>query len=376
MMVAFGGGLSATRLDAGDHPGWDGHSAARYLDGRAESWFAFSSADRGKGEDKVSCLSCHTLLPYALARSVVRRTLGDGPPAGIEERVLNQVRRRVNHWDELDSPRFKLMYDFDDDKKLQSRGTEAVLSAWVLARDDRDRGLAKPSADTRLALRHVWATQLLTGPEKGSWHWVNFGMGPFESDESPYMGAAMAAIAVATATRNPPANDADAPAERIALLRGYLRDHFKDQNLHNRVWALWASVYLGDLLGAPQREALVDELVVKQRADGGWCLATLGDYKRSDGTPLSSDSDGYATGLFVHVLQQSGMTRTHPAVARGMAWLRTNQQVTGAWVGHSINKRRDPKTMAGKFMSDAATAFAILALDDITRKAVSPPAPR
>jgi hypothetical protein len=32
-------------------------------------------------------------------------------------------------------------------------------------------------------------------------------------------------------------------------------------------------------------------------------------------------------------------------------------------VGHSINKRRNPETQAGKFMSDAATAFAILALD-------------
>src|SRR5262249_23935413 len=93
-------------------------------------------------------------------------------------------------------------------------------------------------------------------------------------------------------------------------------------------------------------------------------LATLGDYKRLDGTPQPRESDGYATGLIVHVLQLAGLGRDHPGLAKGLAWLRGNQQPTGAWVSHSLNQRRDPETNAGKFMSDAATAFAILALED------------
>jgi hypothetical protein len=343
--------------------GWDGWSAARYLDSRAQSWFVFSQADRGRGEDKVSCLSCHTLLSYALARSVVRHSIGDGRPSRGEERVLDQVRRRVAHWDELDTPRLKLMYDFDDEKKVQSRGTEAVLSAWVLARDDRNRGLPGPSAETRQAIRHVWATQLVEGPNKGSWPWLNFGLGPWESDDSPYMGATMAAIAMATAAPDRSKSRDLVPPDRIDLLRSYLRDRFNDQNLHNRVWALWASLKLDGLLSAQERERLVEQILAKQRDDGGWCLTSLGHYKRLDSTPLETVSDGYATGLVLHVLQLAGLARDQPAVAKGLAWLGANQQKSGAWVGHSINKRRDPKTQAGKFMSDAATAFAILALD-------------
>src|SRR5262249_39844515 len=151
-LLALASGLSMGRLFAGDQPRWDGGSAARYLDSRAAAWFAYPGADRGRGADKVSCVSCHTLLPFALARPVGRRTSGEARPAELEQRVLEQVRRRVAHWDELDTPRFKLFYDFDDDKKVESRGTEAVLSTLILARDDRHRGLPTASKETREAL--------------------------------------------------------------------------------------------------------------------------------------------------------------------------------------------------------------------------------
>ncbi len=89
-----------------------------------------------------------------------------------------------------------------------------------------------------------------------------------------------------------------------------------------------------------------------------------GRWPRQDGTPQETASDGYATGLALHVLQLAGVHRDQPAVARGLAWLRANQQPSGNWIGVSLNKRRDPKTHVGKFMSDAATAFAVLALED------------
>jgi hypothetical protein len=76
--------------------------------------------------------------------------------------------------------------------------------------------------------------------------------------------------------------------------------------------------------------------------------------------------------LVLHVLQLAGLKRDHPGVAKGLAWLRSNQQPSGAWVGHSLNKRRDPSTMPGKFMSDAATAMAILALDSADPARVRP----
>ena len=362
-VLAIGGGLSESRSLAGENRVWDGPAAARYLDGRATAWFAFPSAGRGRGEDKVSCLSCHTLLPYALGRPALRRLVGERQSTDLENRVIVQVRRRVAHWDELDTPRFKLLYDFDEAKKVESRGTEAVLSAWVLARDDRNRGLTSPSAETRRALGHLWATQLIEGPEKGSWPWLNFGLGPWESERSHYQGAALAAIAVGTASVDPSTEDEATPRARLNLLRGYLRGRFDSQDLHNRIWTLWASTTMDGLLSTAERDRLISQILVKQRDDGGWCLATLGDYKRLDGTPQPMTSDGYATGLVLHVLQLAGLGRDQPAVAKGLAWLRGNQQPSGAWLSQSINKKRDPDTNVGKFMSDAATAFAILALD-------------
>ena len=38
-----------------------------------------------------------------------------------------------------------------------------------------------------------------TGPETGGWTWLNFGMDPWESPNSPYFGASMAALAIGSA---------------------------------------------------------------------------------------------------------------------------------------------------------------------------------
>ena len=46
-------------------PGWDAKAAAAYLDGRAEWWTTWPNAARDRG---TYCMSCHTTLPYALAR--------------------------------------------------------------------------------------------------------------------------------------------------------------------------------------------------------------------------------------------------------------------------------------------------------------------
>ena len=83
---------------------------------------------------------------------------------------------------------------------------------------------------------------------------------------------------------------------------------------------------------------------------------------RSDGTAQESESDGYATGLVLHVLQTAGAPKDSVKIVKGLDWLKSNQSPTGAWPGVSVNKKRDPASHSGKFMSDAATAFAVLAL--------------
>ena len=61
--------------------------------------------------------------------------------------------------------------------------------------------------------------------------------------------------------------------------------------------------------------------------------------------------------------RQAGIPREEPHLAKAIGWLERHQDAsTGMWRASSLNKQRDPASDAGKFMSDAATAFAALAL--------------
>ena len=74
-------------------------------------------------------------------------------------------------------------------------------------------------------------------------------------------------------------------------------------------------------------------------------------------------SDGCATGLVVFVLQQSGMSQQDPMLSRGLPWLRQHQRPDGSWRADSLNAKRDPESGVGRFMSDAATGYAVMALE-------------
>jgi hypothetical protein len=77
---------------------------------------------------------------------------------------------------------------------------------------------------------------------------------------------------------------------------------------------------------------------------------------------MSGKSDGYATGLVAYVLQEAGLPRDNPQLQAALSWLRSNQQQDGRWLSESVNKRRRKASGVGLFMSDAATAYAVLAL--------------
>jgi squalene-hopene/tetraprenyl-beta-curcumene cyclase len=336
--------------------------AIAYLDDRQDQWSRFAKAERGEGADKTTCVSCHTGVGYALARPALRPFAATPGPAPAEGRMVAAATLRVEHWAELDSPRFELMYDHEERKKVESRGTEAVLNALVLARDDASRGRTEPGPATRSAFGHLWAAQAKEGPDAGSWDWLNFGLGPWETNGSRAFGAALAAIAVGAAPGGLDRGSDETASRGERSLRDYLRRRLPEESLYNRLWILEASANFEGLLSGDQKREVVDQLVAARREDGGWALATLGDFKRVDGTPQPRDSDGHATGLVVHALLRTGSTPDRPEVAGGLAWLRSHQQGDGSWPGRSVNKERDPATFVGKLMVDAATAIAALAI--------------
>jgi len=127
---------------------------------------------------------------------------------------------------------------------------------------------------------------------------------------------------------------------------------------------LWSSVTLPGTLQPGDNLPIIEEIFSKQQEDGGWSLTSfIGSWKRRDGTPLETKSDGYATGLAVYVLGQAGATRENLQVNRGLSWLVNNQDKSnGRWLAYSLNKKRAPSSDIGPFMNDAATAYAVLAL--------------
>jgi hypothetical protein len=336
--------------------------AITYLDARQDAWSRFAKAERGRGADRTTCVSCHTGISYALARPALGRFAAGPGPAEPKARMLAAVILRVEHWAELDSPRFRLMYDANDRKKAESRGTEAVVNALILARDDAERGRAMTSTATRTALGHLWKTQVREGSNTGSWEWLNFGLEPWEAGDSRAFGAALAAIAVGSAPGYLDGQlDAEA-ARGVALLRDYLRRRFPEESLYNCLWILEASTTFEGVLSADQKREVVDQLIAVQNQDGGWALARLGGYHRVDGTVQVRDSDGYATGLALHTLTRAGSRTDGAELARALGWLRSHQREDGSWPGRSVNKERDPASFVGRLMSDAATAFAAQAL--------------
>jgi squalene-hopene/tetraprenyl-beta-curcumene cyclase len=400
MLCCISAGQADPRTDRPWAGGWDREGAAAYLDARMDVWFAQAKQLR-TGQAQTACVSCHTTVPYVLARPALRRAMQVSTATPQEVRVLEETTRRVEN-DDARQP----LYDKDERETTQSRGTEAVLNALILASADAAQSRREPSGPTQRALARLWATQR---PD-GAWDWLDFALEPFESADAAYYGATLAALAVGIipGASGRPATEA---AVGIKRLHGYLQDTYAAQSLFNRTWLLLASTHAHALLTSTQREALITEIQARQHEDGGWALESLGPWRWSQTAPsfvkavlrqgaqllfgrsppvepgpqpfrapgtldasLLAQSDGYATGLIVYTLRQAGVPVSHPAVSKGLQWLRANQhpvhvneQAWPAWRAHSLNSDREHGGKKGEpwrrlFMSDSATTFAVLAL--------------
>lgn len=346
--------LAALAFAAGNGPAdWSLASANRYLEARQTYWFEFTARqkEQKQRDGAEACVSCHTGLPYLLARPALARALGETGPNEFERVYLARLRHRLQH------PEEQLYHAYEP---TRSRATEAILSSLLLSQADRLRD-GRLSESSEEAFRHLWATQLQEGALRGSWEWLNVDLDPWEAPAAAYFGTALAALAVGGA----PAGYAARPEiqAQIGEMNDYLRREFRSQPLHGRLASLWAASRMPKAVAPADRESTLAKLWEAQNADGGWSLPAIGPWKTRPKTSLTADSDAYATAFAACALKQAGVAPATPGLARALAWLRKNQNAqSGAWESRSMNSVKPADDPLGKLMTDAATGYAVLAL--------------
>jgi squalene-hopene/tetraprenyl-beta-curcumene cyclase len=314
---------------AGD---WSPRLAAEYMDSRQKDWFAWPRAN----QNATPCVSCHTNLTYLMARPALRRALGESEPTQYETGLLNMLKSRVTGTDA------KILYP----KAKEPIATQEVAVEAIFA------ALAMPESPE--ALDRLWKLQRADG----AWDWNMANLDPWEEPESEYFGAAIAAVA---ASREKGAKFA---ANRASLAK-YMRETLEHQPMQNKLMALWASSEIKDLLPKSAKASIAAEAYRTQQSDGGWTAEFLGPFRDHPNAPVSTGSNAYATAFTAFVLERAGVARSDDRLERALNWLRSHQNPeTGAWEAMSMNRKYEPGSMEIRFMSDAATGYAVMALLD------------
>ena len=131
--------------------------------------------------------------------------------------MMESVEKRVQGWSGMET--FYSDADNGPGKTAESHATEAVLNAVMLAGYDAQMGHLRPV--TQEAFGEAWALQERTGERAGGWKWQDFHLGPWESNESAYQGAALLMVEAV----NAPEGLAEGRENRrhLELLREFLR---------------------------------------------------------------------------------------------------------------------------------------------------------
>ncbi len=336
---------------------WNKRLAADYLDARAKAWSEWSTAQVPGG----TCVSCHTNLTYLIARPALAAALGETHRAKSETDLIDGLRTRLHG----ENPHGMFPGYVKEPHSTEAIGVNAIITALCLVREDA--GKPELSADSKLALDRMWQLQLTEGEARGGWPWFALELDPWEMPDSAFYGASLAALAVGSA---PPAYRKQPDVRRhITALTTYLERTAASQPLHNRLALLWASSKLPEAMPPALKQALLNEVRQKQQQDGSWTIESLGAFSPHAAAAPSTGNRAYATSWVAWTLEQGGVSAKDPQLSRALTWLTANQNATtGHWDGQSMNKVYPPDSMQTHFVSDAATAYAALALLPVAGK--------
>lgn len=293
--------------------------AAEYLDRSALNWVKTKK-----------CATCHTNLFYMAARPALHSQLADS----------GEVRRFYEDY---------LHVRWKTRKPGETQGFWPVVVGTGLALNDLQTS-GKLSPVARDVLDIMWTVQRADG----GWKWPHCDYAPLEIDD--HYGVTLAMLTVGLAP-----DDYRSTPQAVAGIQK-ARQYFQDnppKSLHHRLMLAWCSLRIDEIMTKAEREATLAEALTLQQDDGGWSTASfLTDWKvRRDGQPLEiKTSDGYGTGLVIVVARDLGTAAHDPRLRRGIDWLLHHQRESGKWF------TRSPVRDCGNLISNAGSAFAILAL--------------
>ena len=295
--------------------------AAQFLDRVAVTW-----------GDTFGCVTCHTNGYYLTAPN----TLFNDRPAFHEAR--EQAETFVRSWKSGKSGK---PGEPEADREEEGYGVEdtyVVSTAAFLAINNRQAG-EDLSPVTVQALDQAWSIQ----DEEGHWPgWFKCNWPPFESDD--HFGVTLMAIAMGMAPES--YSQTDAAIQGMAKIKRYVETHPPEHN-HHRAMLLWAGRYHDALVDDVERRRWIQEFLDLQRSDGGWASGDLGAWRQREGEPsdpwVGVESDGYGTAFVIYALRQAGVPASHPALQKGVGWLKANQRASGYWWTQSLRTIRTPR---------------------------------
>lgn len=297
--------------------------AAHFLDSAALTW----QKDR-------KCFTCHTNFAYLYAR----------PAIGVDNVAHGQVRAFA---EELVQTRWV--------EQGPRWDAEVVAAAAALAFNDAATS-GQLHTTSRTALDRMWTVQ----KEDGGFSWLKCDWPPMESDD--HYGVTLAAIAVGIA----PEDYAATPNAQKGMqgIRRWLAAN-PPPTLHHQAMLLWANSYVPELVNDDEKSSTIQQLKALQKPDGGWALATLGNWERGDDLKQDTEhSDGYGTGFVLYAMRRANVATADAAIQRGVKWLKSNQRESGRWYTRSLFKDNH------HFISHAGTAMAVMALKSCEDPAV------
>ena len=173
---------------------------------------------------------------------------------------------------------------------------------------------------SRKTLDLMWTTQR----ENGAWDWKKCGWAPMKS-------TIITGLHLLSLHRVLPGGYAQTEPAQAGLekARKYLKTH-PAPSLHHRIMIAWASLRIEGLMDKKEREEVLETMLLKQLANGGWStpsfLLDWKSYERKDGKPHDvNSSDAYGTGLALVVAREMGVRYGLP-VAKGVT---AEEQPTG-----------------------------------------------